>query len=133
MGLMIREAMDGRKGIHLGNTRTSGRRLAHYYTPLPKIGRATRPCIAEKGKLLTTLACQRFGNGERSSPGGVFIIFCYSLPNLCVSAEQSEAKRACWLSISFPQGWNRRWNKFCCRYLHRYNGGEERICSSERI
>lgn len=53
MGLMIREAMDERKGIHLGNTRTSGRRLAHYYTPLPKIGRATRPCIAEKGKLLT--------------------------------------------------------------------------------
>lgn len=52
------------EGIHLENIRTSGRRLANYYTPLQKLGRATRPCIAEKGKLQTTLAFQRLETGK---------------------------------------------------------------------
>lgn len=66
MGLMIREG--GRKGNTLGN-RTTGRRLATTtHAIAAKIGRATRPCIARN----TTLAFQRFGYGERSSPGGVY-------------------------------------------------------------
>lgn len=100
MGLMIREARDREKGIpwEIGQRR---REAGYYQTPLRRPGRLRALALREMGT--TTMAFQRFGNGEeRSSPGRRFIISCYCLPNLVF--RPSEAKRACWLSISIRAG-----------------------------
>lgn len=87
MGLMIREAMEGGRKGYTGKW-DKGEEAGYYHTPLQKFW-AGHAALALREQELPHWRFQRFGNGERSSPGGVYHLFCYCLPNLVKRSEAS--------------------------------------------
>lgn len=118
MGLMIREGDGQRKGYtgswHNG---TEGR-----------LAITTRHCKDRAG--YAPLHCEKWGllqwrfNGLETGTkevlqGGVLSFLVIVCLILCfVRAKRSEAKRACWLSISPRRVGNVGGRKFCCRYIY---------------